>query len=447
MDLSLESRPTLIISGEEDSFGMITNINLGASSILGYHKNDVINKNINAIMPKSYAKYHNYFVKNYLDNFESNIIGRDTLLPAVNKNGYIQMIYLYIRHIPSLVHGIQFIGTFKLEKTLKKVCYMIINKEGQIEYLSTACIQILHLQNKRIKQQSISINDIIESFFFRLDDYKNKHGTDKVIRTFYPNKIVKIHVNVQAQEITFKNYGLQGYLIKIEKLKLKQKSKPQQHHQQLQASAQLPLAQTMTTSHQLYKGSHFELKFEVDTDSYQGRVVQGALNESQLRDQSVFQDLSLSHIQQTNYDTCIIGQKFMQKMEQKSQEILTEQLQEVNVQRIDYSQGIRCLRLFQERLIDIDDLRYEEDEVQQELEENQKNSQEVYGHKNDNANANDLESEMNLNNVFKKQKVFKKFIQRSGFLNNRLISSYKVYAIFCGIIFGVACLINHFVVE
>lgn len=46
---------------------------------------------------------------------------------------------------------------------------------------------------------------------------------------------------------------------------------------------------------------------------------------------------------------------------------------------MDYSVGIRCLRLYRDRLIDVDDLRYEEEEVQQELEETQKNNQETYG--------------------------------------------------------------------
>lgn len=109
---------------------MITNINLGASACLGYHRNDVINKNIGSIMPAMYEKYHDSFIKNYLDDFETTIIGRDSAQPAVTKNGYMQLLNLFIRHVPSLVHGIQFIATFRLEKTLKKVCYLLINRDG-----------------------------------------------------------------------------------------------------------------------------------------------------------------------------------------------------------------------------------------------------------------------------------------------------------------------------
>lgn len=78
MDLTLESRPTIVISAEEDSYGVITNINMGASAILGYHRNDVISKNISIIMPKIYREFHNDFIHNYLDNFESRIIGTDS---------------------------------------------------------------------------------------------------------------------------------------------------------------------------------------------------------------------------------------------------------------------------------------------------------------------------------------------------------------------------------
>lgn len=40
---------------EDDSFGLIYNLNLTAAGILGYNKIEVLNRNIKAVMPNIYA--------------------------------------------------------------------------------------------------------------------------------------------------------------------------------------------------------------------------------------------------------------------------------------------------------------------------------------------------------------------------------------------------------
>jgi hypothetical protein len=51
IDISTESRPTIVISAEEDFYGLIMNSNLIAAGLLGYEKNEIINRNIKNIMP------------------------------------------------------------------------------------------------------------------------------------------------------------------------------------------------------------------------------------------------------------------------------------------------------------------------------------------------------------------------------------------------------------
>lgn len=51
IDISTESRPTIVISAEEDFYGLITNANLIAVGLLGYEKNEIINRNVKSIMP------------------------------------------------------------------------------------------------------------------------------------------------------------------------------------------------------------------------------------------------------------------------------------------------------------------------------------------------------------------------------------------------------------
>lgn len=53
--MNTESRPTILISAEDDSFGSITNANLAASGLLGYTKMEIISRNVKVVMPYMYA--------------------------------------------------------------------------------------------------------------------------------------------------------------------------------------------------------------------------------------------------------------------------------------------------------------------------------------------------------------------------------------------------------
>jgi hypothetical protein len=87
-------------------------MNISASGALGYDKSELIGHSIKTILPEIYSKYHDSFIENYLNTLEPRIIGTDRMVPAKTKTNYIQMIILYLRYIPSLIHGIQFLGKF-----------------------------------------------------------------------------------------------------------------------------------------------------------------------------------------------------------------------------------------------------------------------------------------------------------------------------------------------
>jgi hypothetical protein len=110
IDISVESQPTIIISAEEDSYGIITNANHFASGLLSYNKIEIVNRNIKILMPQMYSIFHDTFLENYLATLEARILGYDRVLPAKSKQDYLVLITALIRHVPSLIHGIQFIG-------------------------------------------------------------------------------------------------------------------------------------------------------------------------------------------------------------------------------------------------------------------------------------------------------------------------------------------------
>jgi hypothetical protein len=69
--METESKPTIFISAEDDSFGLITNLNISASGQLGYTKIEALNRNIKALMPNIYSRFHDSFLENYLQTLEA----------------------------------------------------------------------------------------------------------------------------------------------------------------------------------------------------------------------------------------------------------------------------------------------------------------------------------------------------------------------------------------
>ena len=53
--MTTESKPTMVISAEDDSFGSVANLNLSATAIIGYNKMELLNKNILNAMPHMYG--------------------------------------------------------------------------------------------------------------------------------------------------------------------------------------------------------------------------------------------------------------------------------------------------------------------------------------------------------------------------------------------------------
>lgn len=73
-----------------------------------------------------------------------------------------------MRHVPSLIHGLQFVSTFRVNKNLKEVCQLIVNKDGNIDNLGPACINILKIDIKKLNKKEIPITTIIPGYWENL---------------------------------------------------------------------------------------------------------------------------------------------------------------------------------------------------------------------------------------------------------------------------------------
>jgi len=70
-----------------NSQGLINEFSPVAQKIFGYSREEILGKSINILMPEPYSHEHDTHLHNYLENRIAKIIGRQTVMPALRKDG------------------------------------------------------------------------------------------------------------------------------------------------------------------------------------------------------------------------------------------------------------------------------------------------------------------------------------------------------------------------
>jgi PAS domain S-box-containing protein len=90
-DLNIEGQEDgiLFMTMEEERLAQITTCNLSCSSMLGYAKTELLNRNVNVLMPYVFSKNHDEILKRYLQTSENFFANKDRQVYAKNKTGYV----------------------------------------------------------------------------------------------------------------------------------------------------------------------------------------------------------------------------------------------------------------------------------------------------------------------------------------------------------------------
>jgi len=70
-----------------DSKGFINEFSPAAQKIFGYGREEILDKSINMLMPEPYTSEHDTYLRNYLETGITKIIGKQTVVPALRKDG------------------------------------------------------------------------------------------------------------------------------------------------------------------------------------------------------------------------------------------------------------------------------------------------------------------------------------------------------------------------
>ncbi|KAL4426928.1 hypothetical protein ABPG74_012928 [Tetrahymena malaccensis] len=447
-----ESTGLISVSAEDVSFARISGLNQTAAMYFGYSKSELINRKVNLIMPQVFADHHDSFLEDYLHHLESKVLNRERLLFGKAKNGYIFPSYMYVRYVPSYIHGTQFIASIRIEKYFKLIGFMIITKgEFEIVNITSNCITLFDLSLGILNKKKPCITDLIPEFSLHTKEFQAKGGYD--IHIDIGNQEEQQLYNVQIKEIVFRGgLGLQGYEVRFEKQVNENKQGTDQMGNETlrQPDQNNNLLTTGRSKLNPQNQNKFVLKYDYENHQfcgeYNANIVMSNVN-------NLNQNSSIkgSHIQNSpkeatanneiaiNFSTYQIDQSNREKDKQDE-----EDMQKMNV---EYAKGIRTVRLVKGQLLDVDELR--RDEMEDEEEEEEEHDKKFDNLKNDiikGSKLDELENESSgagESNAFKNKQKLVQFLSENKASQNNSLEIFKWSGVVLLVILGILAILNY----
>ncbi|EGR30970.1 hypothetical protein IMG5_119850 [Ichthyophthirius multifiliis] len=432
-DFQNESTGLISISAEDVSFARISALNQTAAMYFGYSKSELINRKINHIMPQQWAEQHDSFIEDYLHHLESKVLNKERLLFGKQKNGYIFPSYMYIRYVPSYLHGTQFIATVRIEKYFKLVAYMTTNKSDlEITNITPNCISLFELSLGILNKKKPSIIDLIPEFNELLPLLKQKGGHN-IQLTATLNQAQNF--NIQVKEISFRgNKVILGYEIRFEKIIKDTPNMFETNEENQQNTNQLSSARAKKNN---ISSIQYKLIFRYDYENHQFN------GENTANIQMCKVDNSLLYQNNTQIDSknIDIAMNFStHQIDQSNRE--KDFIEEQNAQKlqVDYGKGIRAVRLIRNQLVDVEDMKRDEQDGEEEEEEQ---GQQFEQCKQQVSQLEYNESESAETNVFKNKQKLVQILNENKSNSNGSLEIFKWSGVVILLILGIIAIINY----
>ncbi|CAD8153139.1 unnamed protein product [Paramecium pentaurelia] len=349
-----QSTPTLVASAQFQKVNIYA-VNKSFCSLLGFSKADLIDRSINQIIPNIFIEKHDQCLELFIENkarYSKDFITQSVYL--LTKSNYILPIFSTVKLLQAQNNQLFFIAQYQQSFSPKQLCYLLLDIKGYIEHISSSCISYLRLDIQRIKMRKINIKELFPDFHQRKDEFLSKSGAKLYIKSHgmkYSTKTVdttlscydQIEFQCYLSYIQFpclKDSNKYGMAIKLEQLKINNVESP--------CMNLLPIQQKRT-------------KFPVfqyipPTVYYMDYLSLTQIEES----------INNSHVEENASKISKIADYFLmaKKMTQSIKHVL------------NYEDGIKTKRLWDNQIIDIQDNNNEDsEEIEEDDNEQMKKSQ------------------------------------------------------------------------
>ena len=223
----------LIISANHENRGTIINISLNACPITGYHKHEIIGKNMNILIPEIYHKRHNKLFNEMTEKtkteFYENLSKKIVYTPKFeefsafgrNKAKYLIpfdfKIFFVQTEDSELVYVVDFAPKKSYNSTLnenekEQMCCVLTDSNFMIQTFTPNCVEILGL-NSNIINSNYDITNFIKQF-------NDEYQTMATNNDFSEKEKSEMKSNENSKDFNNNNYSNEQ---SFDKLKLKRK--------------------------------------------------------------------------------------------------------------------------------------------------------------------------------------------------------------------------------
>ncbi|CAD8168019.1 unnamed protein product [Paramecium pentaurelia] len=338
-DIGFEQQATVIVSTSVEKFAQVLNLNQSCCRLIGYTRQEIINRKINLFMPNLYTKFHDQYMQRFLITSDIKNINKERFIFLKDKQNYLVPCFIVLRILHTLEENVNLAAQFMAIKSFKPNCYFILDNEYVIDSMSASVFSFFGIENRHLTQKKAYFQQLFPDFLDELETFKSKFGgrlkyyPDNLKRTVHYslssinalerelefNCILREIINNSINEIT-------GYYIKLELI-----NENQQQLQSIQRKVQSNLQFKYLINEQIYLGDFIQEDNSKLSNSIQSNSVDHSFAESQNNNINN----EHTHIESSRRRSTRFGDRF---------QVI-----------IDYAENIRTLRLFDNKLLEVED--------------------------------------------------------------------------------------------
>ncbi len=131
----------VMVSGNVDTLGIVTNVNEYVHDIFGYTYNEIVGLSINVIIPKVVAASHDKYLMHFFQTGVPHVLDREGLFFGQCKSSLLIPLAVLIRTMPGLNEGLRYVAFIRRDMSYIKKTFITFpykyNKSSKINFIMT----------------------------------------------------------------------------------------------------------------------------------------------------------------------------------------------------------------------------------------------------------------------------------------------------------------------
>jgi PAS domain S-box-containing protein len=178
----------IYITMQKEKIGNITFTTRNIEEKLGYASFELLDRNINELMPRFYRQRHNKVLRAHIDYGRTNIINKNRAIYVRKKDGFIMPAALYVSLFPYFQKQLLYLGIIRPIQTYDE--FILVRPDGVIDSFTRTVAKILNLETDskrrlRLKYISPELDNLHKGFnYLRAGQWSKLRGLSLSKRDF-----------------------------------------------------------------------------------------------------------------------------------------------------------------------------------------------------------------------------------------------------------------------